>query len=262
MRQRLGQHFLIDLSVRDAILAAAALKPGDHVIEIGPGRGILTEGLLSRGCRVTAVEKDERLADELQTRLGSNTRLELVRADFLDLDQTFLPREPHRYVANLPYAVASPILARILKSPGWENATLMFQKEVAERITAQPGTRDYGILTLSVLARARARLELEVPRAAFSPRPKVTSAVVVLVPSSSPFTDPEDEKGFFRLVKAAFSQRRKMALGLISRALNLPREKISEAFAACGLPMEARAETISIDDYLRLMKALGGASKS
>lgn len=257
MRARLGQHFLVDLSVRDAILEAAALKSGEEVVEIGPGRGILTEGLLSRGCLVTAVEMDERLTEELKTRWGAHEGLKLIRANYLALAEESLPSGPHKYVANLPYAVAAAILARILPTPGWSSAILMFQKEVAERIAAQPGSRDYGILTLSVMAYAQARLELEVPRECFSPRPKVASAVVILDRRDAPFADAAEEKRFFRLVKAAFSQRRKMALGVLSSSLKLPREKLLEAFTHCGLEPQARAEDIPFDAYLQLTRTLG-----
>ena len=218
MPARLGQHFLIDPSARDSIARAAMVSDGP-ILEIGPGKGFLTEALLAGGAQLTAVEMDEVLAAGLSKRWEAEPRLRLIRADFLKLDLAELGVGPFTIAANLPYSVASPILQKLLLWPRWSWAVLMFQKEVAERITAAPGGPDYGLLTLSVLARAEAQRLLDVPREAFAPRPKVASAVVGLRRREIALVPPEKEEAFFRAARAAFSQRRKMAANPLAQAL-------------------------------------------
>jgi 16S rRNA (adenine1518-N6/adenine1519-N6)-dimethyltransferase len=251
---RLGQHFLVDPSARDAIVRAASVS-GKSVLEIGPGKGFLTEGLVEAGAKVTAVEMDEALAAGLAQKWP--TELRLVRADFLKLDLSDLGEGPFTIVANLPYSVASPILQKLLSWPRWSLAVLMFQKEVAERITAAPGGPDYGLLTLSVLARAEAQYLLDVPRESFAPRPKIASAVIGLRRREVPLVAPEKEKAFFRIARAAFGQRRKMAANPLAQAVGLPREKVVEALARCGVEAGARAENIPLAAYIRLTSELG-----
>ncbi len=255
MGARLGQHFLTDESARDVIVAAACLEAGGRVLEIGPGRGMLTGALLSAAKMVTAVEMDERLAGSLPERLGSPANLRVVRADFLTLDLAELGDGPFTVVANLPYAVATPILQKLLLWARWERAVLMFQKEVAQRIAAASGGR-FGLLTLSVLLRAEPELILEVPRESFSPRPEVASAVVRLTRRREPLLSGTEEEAFFRVAKAAFAQRRKMAAGPVAGAFGLPREKVAAAFERCGLKPTCRAEEIPLAAWLRLPKEL------
>ena len=256
MRARLDQHFLVDAAVADRIVAAARLDPGDAVLEIGPGRGILTDRLLAAGASVTAVEIDERLHAELSARLGSNERLRLVRADFLGVDLASLPA-PCKIVSNLPYSVASPILQRLLPWPGWSEALLMFQKEVAERVEAGPGGRDYGVLSISVAIYAEAERIFDVGRFAFRPPPKVQSSVVRLArrerPSVPEGLSPEE---VLRVAKAAFSQRRKMAANALASSLGLERAAVVSALGDCGVAPTARGETISLDAFARLAGAL------
>lgn len=257
MGARLDQHFLVDERARDAIVSAADVRPGETVVEIGPGRGILTGALLARGAQVVAVEMDNRLAEKLPALFPGHAALRVVNADFLKLDLAELGDGPVKFVANLPYSVATPILQRILYWPRWTQAVLMFQKEVAERITAEPGGGDYGLLTLSVQARARAEMILELGRESFAPRPKVASAVVRLTRHTAALIETEArEKMFFRVAKAAFGQRRKMASGLIARALNMERKDVVEALERRGLKPGCRAEEIPFDAYLSLVQEL------
>lgn len=256
MGARLDQHFLIDEKARDSILAAARLEPGERVVEIGPGRGFLTQALLTRAAEVTAVELDDWYAGSAMERLRRPANLKLIHEDFLKLDLFSLGEGPYKFVANLPYSVATPILQKILDWPRWSSAVLMFQKEVARRIAAGPGSADYGLLTLSVWLKAEAELVLELPPECFSPPPKVDSAVVRLTRRPRPLLEPAGEKNFFRLAKAAFGQRRKMAAGVLAGALGLPRERVLEAFQYCEIPPEARPQQIPPEGFLRLSETL------
>lgn len=259
MGARLDQHFLIDKDARDRIVGAADLAAGELVVEIGPGRGVLTEALLRLGVKLTSVELDDRLALLLSKKFEKEADFKLVNADFLRLDlDSSLGTAGVKFVANLPFSVATPILQRILAWPHWTQAVLMFQKEVAERIISGiGGGADYGLLALSVMTRADAELLMIVPRESFAPRPKVASAVVRLVRKPSCFAGAKEEKDFFRVAKAAFGQRRKMAANPIASTLGLPRPLVVEALRRCGVDPSSRAEQIPLEAYLRLPKELG-----
>jgi 16S rRNA (adenine1518-N6/adenine1519-N6)-dimethyltransferase len=256
MGAKLGQHFLRDESARDAIVGLAGPRPGEATLEIGPGRGAITGRLLRAGAAVTAVELDDAIARTLPGVVGDAAKLTVINEDFLRLDLKSLGAGPWLVVGNLPYAVGTPILQKILIWDGWTRAILMFQKEVAERITAPLGGADYGLLRLSVHARADAVLALQVPRGAFSPPPKVDSSVVVLTRLPSPRLPAAEEKGFWRLAKTAFTQRRKMAAGVLCKALGLPRAEVDAAFASVGLDVSARPEQIPFDAWRALARAL------
>ena len=258
MGARLDQHFLTDPAAADNIVLAAGVRPGMSVVEIGPGRGVLTERLLAAGAAVTAVEIDHRLANSLPGRLR-DANLSMVCADFLRLDPASLP-SPCVVVSNLPYAVGTPIMLKLLGWPAWETAVLMFQKEVAERLGAEPGGRDYGTLTLAVGLKADVEYLMTVPREAFRPVPKVDSAVVRMRRLARPrLPEGLGEDEFTRLVRAAFSQRRKMAAKLVAGSLGLARGRVDAAFAACGIAAGARAETISLERFAALALALRDA---
>ncbi len=249
MPARLGQHFLKDESVRDSIVAAARIAPGSKVLEIGPGRGFLTRSLLEQKVELTAVELDERLAEGLDA-----LPMRLIREDFLKLDLSTLGEGPFTVVSNLPYSVASPILQKILRWERWTSAVLMFQKEVADRVTAAPGGPDYGLLTLSVVNRAESERVIEAPRTAFSPPPKVASGVVRLIRRPAPLV--ADEGRLFRIARPAFEQRRKMAAGTLSRALGVARENVAAAFADAGIDASARPEAITFAQFAALSESL------
>jgi 16S rRNA (adenine1518-N6/adenine1519-N6)-dimethyltransferase len=255
---KLGQHFLVDEGVRDSIVAAARLTGAETVLEIGPGRGVLTSELLAQAARVVAVELDDHYAASLAERPRVDvSRLSVVHRDFLAVDLDSLGPGPFVVVGNLPYAVAAPILQRVLAWPRWKTAVLMFQKEVAARITAEPGGPDYGLLTLSVLLRARPEPIADAGRLCFSPPPKVDSAVVRLTRLDEPRLDPEAEKKFFRLAKAAFTQRRKMAAAPLSGAAGKPRAEVVAALERLGVAPSARAQDIPFEAYLALPRELG-----
>ncbi len=276
---KLGQHFLTDKGALDDIVRASGAGPGDLVLEIGPGRGALTKPLLAAGARVTAVEADAAFAAALPGALKS-PGLTVHHEDFLRFDLASLGAGPWLVVGNLPYAVGTPILQKILLWDRWTTATLMFQKEVALRIAAGTGGPDYGLLGLSVRLRADAELALELPPEAFRPRPKVDSAVVFLRRRSAPRRgraaprphgpggrDPgrrvaprrvpaEDEKMFWRLAKTAFEQRRKMAASVLAKALGRPRAEVEAAFASAGIGFTARPEEIPFEAWAALAQLL------
>lgn len=258
MGVRLDQHYLVDGSIRDAIVAGVDLKPEDRVLEIGPGRGMLTRVMLPLVRELVAVELDDRLAPQLPETLGRPANLKVIHADFLEYKLSFMDPGLWKVVANLPYAVATPILQKLLAWPQWRDAALMFQKEVAERIVAAPGGCDYGLLTLSVSMHAQAYLLLDVPRDCFRPRPQVASAVVLLRRREQPLVPEPEQAGFFRVARAAFGQRRKMASGVLARGLDLPRASVAAAFAAEGIAESARAEEISLAGFRGLARRLLG----
>jgi len=253
---RLSQHFLTDPGALEDIVRAAGVRAGDAVLEIGPGRGALTVPLLAAGAVVTAVEMDDAFASELPSRLKHPERLVVINEDFLRMDLAVLGEGPWTVVGNLPYAVGTPILQKILLWKAWTTATLMFQKEVALRVASDVGGADYGLLSLSARLRADAELVLELTPEAFRPRPKVDSAVVVLRRLASPRVPPEDEASFWRLAKIAFGQRRKMAASVISKALGRPRGEVEAAFASAGVALDARPESIPFSAWAALAKIL------
>jgi 16S rRNA (adenine1518-N6/adenine1519-N6)-dimethyltransferase len=253
---KLGQHFLTDRGALDDIVRASGARPGDRVLEIGPGRGALTRPLLDAGATVVAVEADQEFARALPGLLKTPDRLTVVDEDFLRFDLGSLPDGPWLVVGNLPYAVGTAILQKVLAWDRWTAAALMFQKEVALRAVSGTGGPDYGLLALSVKLRADAEIALDLPPSAFRPRPKVDSSVVLFRRLASPRLPPEREKSFWRLAKAAFGQRRKMAAGVLAHALNRPRAEVEAAFAAAGISPEARPETIPFEAWAVLAGSL------
>lgn len=251
-RRKLGQHFLLDANLVGRIVRQAGGLAGRHVVEVGPGPGGLTRALLdSDAARVVAVEVDPRAAAAISELAEAYpTRLDLVQRDALALDLAALVPAPRQIVANLPYNIASPLLVGWLRqAAAWERLTLMFQQEVAERICAAPGSGDYG--RLSVLAQwlCTAELRLRIPPAAFVPPPKVWSAVVVLTPHAQQ-PPPALFAAMERLTAAAFGQRRKMLRGALKP---LGGEAL---LAKAGIAPERRAETLSIEEFDRLVRLL------
>ena len=254
-----SQNFLADPEVLQAILDIAAPAEGEQVLEIGPGLGILTGGLLAAGALVTAVELDAGLAAYLRAGLVEpldQGRLRLIEGDALDLELNRLVPVPYAVVANLPYHITSPILHRFLDAePRPSRLVLMLQAEVAERVAAPPGRLSY--LSVFVQYHATVRVALRVPAEAFEPAPKVASAVVVLEPRASRPLGPDREADLWRLVQAGFRERRKMLRNVLPRQLPHLGERLDAALAAVGIEGDRRPQTLSVDDWLRLLEALG-----
>jgi 16S rRNA (adenine1518-N6/adenine1519-N6)-dimethyltransferase len=256
MRPRYSQNFLIRTDIAQDIVKALELSPQDRVLEIGPGRGILTEILIQSKAKISAVEIDRDLFNILSYKW--KTSLALVNQDFLDadLDRLFPEPGPVKVVGNLPYAVTSPILQKVLSWPRWSTAVFMVQKEVGERLKARPGTKDYGVLTVSVQSRASADKILDVPASAFKPAPKVQSSVLKLTPLPNPAFDPSQETIFFKAVKGCFAHRRKMAANSLAQALGIETPEAREALKRADLDPTARGEDYSIADFVRLARVL------
>ena len=260
-RHSLSQNFLADTDVLEAILAEAAPGPGAGILEIGPGLGLLTGGLLDAGARVTAVELDRGLAAFLRERFDdelADGRLRLIEGDALDEDLTRLVPPPYQVVANLPYHITSPILHRLLgEPPRPERLALMVQREVAARIAAEPGAMSY--LSVFVQYHARVRIAIDVPPEAFEPEPAVRSAVIIVepYPDDDRLADPADEDALWRLVQAAFRERRKMLHNVLARQLPLEPAIVDAALAAVGIDRDRRPQTLSVGEWIALLAALG-----
>jgi len=254
-RRALGQHFLVDPDVVAQTIAFAALEPGAPVLEIGPGEGALTAGLLESGHRVLAVEIDRELAALLHRH--DHTRLEVVVADFLELDPGTRERLPRLVVANLPYSTGTAILERLLEAPERvDRIVVMLQREVADRLCAKPGNRTYGALTVLTALHARVRRGFDVPPSAFRPPPEVESTVIRLDVEPAPRAAVQDESGFRRVVRAAFAQRRKTLRNAL--AATFGREGTEGALERVGIDPVRRAETLSLEEFARLAGELGG----
>ena len=255
-KKSLGQNFLLDLNLTRRIARAAGPLEGATIVEVGPGPGGLTRALLIEGAaRVVAIEKDQRCLPALAAIASAYPgRLEIVAADARAVDWHKLPA-PARIVANLPYSVGTPLLIGWLKTEPWppwfDRLVLMFQREVAERITAKPRTKDYGRLAVLSQWRARPRLLFTVPAAAFTPRPKVDSALVELVPKETP-EPPVGAEALERVTAAAFGQRRKMLRSSL-RKLTPDSETL---LVSLGIDPSARAEELGVSDFCRLANAL------
>ena len=244
---RLGQHFLIRGSVLERIARAACPTPQELVIEIGPGRGALTEKLLQRAARVIAIEVDRELAAHLEKRFANEARVEVVRADVLEIDLTRWG--PAVIAGNLPYYIASPILAKTVRLR-FPRAVFMVQKEVAQRLAARPGSRDYGFLTVETALFAEARLLFEVKPAAFHPPPKVDSAVVLLE-SRAADGGVGDADAFLRFVGQCFHQKRKT---IRNNLAGIYGKEAIDGWREAGL----RAEQIPLEGFREMYRRLEG----
>jgi 16S rRNA (adenine1518-N6/adenine1519-N6)-dimethyltransferase len=260
-QHRLSQNFLADPEVLDAILAEAGPGPDRGVLEIGPGLGLLTGGLLDAGARVTAVELDRGLVTLLRERFAAELeagRLLLVEGDALDEDLTHLVAAPYDVVANLPYHITSPTLHRLLgKTPRPRRLVLMVQKEVAERIAAPPGAMSY--LSVFVQYHGRVRIAFDVRPEAFEPEPAVRSAVIVIEPYAEDdrLTAPDDEDALWRLVQAAFRERRKMLHNVLARQLPVEPARVAAALETAGIASDRRPQTLAVGEWLALLAAFG-----
>lgn len=254
---RLGQNFLVSPSVVRGVVEAAAIEPGDRVLEIGPGIGTLTQGLLEAGALVTAVELDKKLPAVLAETLKGYEGLRVVQGDILKTDIPALMGDaPFKAVANLPYYITTPILLALLEQRlPLTKIVAMVQKEVALRMTAPPGGKDYGALSVAVQYHTEPRIVLDVPPACFLPAPEVDSVVIACDVRKTPAVATADEALFFRVVKAAFGQRRK-TLGNTLKALGRPREELTAALETAGIDAMRRGETLSLAEFAAITDAL------
>lgn len=264
IKKSLGQNFLVDGNIIRKIVAAVDPAPGETVVEIGPGLGALTRPLAQKAGWVVAVEIDRHLVPVLEETLADLDNVQLVEADALKTDFDRLVKERYgvggpgyKVAANLPYYITTPLIMHLLENRfAIRRIVVMVQEEVARRLTARPGTGEYGALTVAANFYARAEMVFRVPRTVFIPRPEVDSAVVRLDVLDRPAVPVADEKVFFRLVRAAFGQRRKTLLNAISAAeKGLSREEWSRVLQDAGLDPGRRGETLGAVEFARLADA-------
>lgn len=256
----LGQNFIIDPDVCPQMAEDAIPGPGYGVLEIGPGIGVLTVELAKRAERVVSVELDNRLFPILHKTLAEYPNTEVVQGDIMEMDLHRLISEkfgsmPVVVCANLPYYITSPILTKLLRERLPVSAiTVMVQEEAAQRLCAELGTRDAGALTVAIRFYARAEKLFFVPKESFLPSPKVNSAVIRLELMDRPAAVLDDEDGFFRFVKAAFSQRRKTILNSLSAGIPMDKEKLRPLLDELGISPMYRVEQLSMDDLLNIYR--------
>jgi len=261
-KRKWGQNFLVDPNIAGKILDCAEIRPGERVIEIGPGQGILTQGLLERGAKVTAIEIDRDLIKILQTRFQdpSASRIDphaltLVHGDALAFAYENVTA-PYKVVANLPYNISSPLLFRLLEeNKRIDRMILMLQKEVAERIVSVPGVKAYGALSVMVQYYADVSILFRVSPTCFRPRPKIASAVISLKPLAKPRVAVGDEALFKRIVKGAFQHRRKQLPNAL-RCAGFDEEKGLAALLQMKIDPKRRGETLSLQDFAQLSDTL------
>lgn len=259
-KKELGQHWLRDIATLDAIVDAAQVEQGDTVLEIGPGLGTLTARLLKKGATVIAVEFDHVLAvnlhNSLTKQLGSDatSRLTVIESDILSFDLTKLP-QGYKVVANIPYYLTSHlirILGESTNSP--THAALLVQKEVAERVCAEPG--DMSLLSVSAQVFFNAYLGEFVPAELFTPPPKVDSQVLLLVRHSQPLVPADQQKAFFRLVKAGYGERRKKLRSSLAGGLHISKPEADALLEKAGIDGDLRAQALAISDWQKLFASL------
>lgn len=263
-QKKFGQNFLIDASVLERIISAAKIGPEDYVLEIGPGIGTMTQYLAEVAGSVIAVEIDKALIPILEETLASYKNVAVIQGDILKLDirelaEKYADGKPLKVVANLPYYITTPIIMGLFeKDIQLSGITVMVQKEVADRMQAKPGTKDYGALSLAVQYYAEPEIAANVPPNCFMPRPAVGSAVIHLECYKIPPVKTENEKFMFDLIRAAFNQRRKMLPNALAGAAvpGLTKENITEALNRLGIPETVRGEKLSLQDFAMLSDVL------
>ena len=261
-RKSLGQHFLSDPRILGRIADALAPRADETVIEIGPGRGGLTQELLQRAGRVIAIEIDRALAGQLRSRYADEPKLEIIERDVLETNLGALAGGEFSLVGNVPYYITTPILFHALRPPRPTRAVYLVQREVADRLSAAPGTKAYGALTVNVSALATAETLFKVSPGSFSPPPSVDSAVVRITPREDPAIPPDEEERFRVFVQQAFGMRRKQMRRVVRSILSVPAERADEILAAAGVHPEARPETLSAEKFAAVLhEAANGSNR-
>ncbi len=259
-RKRLGQHFLVDRNILNKLIRIAEVDQEDVVLEVGPGLGEMTLELVRKAKRVIAVEIDPKMVEVLKKKTTSFPNIKILQKDILEVDFDQLFRQvgkPFKVVANLPYQISTPLLFRFIESRKlFSNLTLMLQKELAERIVALPGSKAYGALSVLTQMASHPSIQFKIKPSAFFPPPKVESVVLQIVWRKDQMMKLEEEDWFRRVVKASFSHRRKTLINSLKNSgLPLP-HSIEERMTKVGIDPRRRPETLSIEEFIHLSKAL------
>lgn len=257
----LGQNFLIDGNIVRKIVSESNITDKDYILEIGPGMGTLTEELALRAKKVVAIELDSSLLPILEETLGKYNNVEIIHGDVLKIDLEKLIQEklnngPVKVVANLPYYVTTPIIGKLIEDNlNLDSITVMVQKEVAERMAASPGGKEYGSLSIFVNFYSNPEIVVKVPKTVFMPQPKIDSAVIRLTLKKD-LPDIDQDK-FFKVVKAGFSKRRKTIINALSSyGFNIEKDIIKECLEKSNISPEERAENLSVEDFIKISKSL------
>ena len=269
-QKKFGQNFLIDPHVLDKIINAAEITKEDCVIEIGPGIGSVTQALIDNAGKVISIEIDDQLIPILTEQFGGCENFRLIHKDVLkvDLHKLIAEESPNRrikVVANLPYYITTPIIMMLLEhNLPIESITVMVQKEVADRMASGPGSKQYGAITVAMKYYCDTYLVANVPQNCFMPRPNVDSAVIKLTLHQEPIVDINDEEQLLKIIKAAFSQRRKTLLNTLGSNgnLGLSKEEIKNVLDESGIGASTRGETLSLDDYAMLSNYIDNYRKN
>ena len=269
-QKKFGQNFLIDPHVLDKIINAAEITKEDCVIEIGPGIGSVTQALIDNAGKVISIEIDDQLIPILTEQFGGCENFRLIHKDVLKVDLHKLiaeesPNRRNKVVANLPYYITTPIIMMLLEhNLPIESITVMVQKEVADRMASGPGSKQYGAITVAMKYYCDTYLVANVPQNCFMPRPNVDSAVIKLTLHQEPIVDINDEEQLLKIIKAAFSQRRKTLLNTLASNgnLGLSKEEIKNVLDESGIGASTRGETLSLDDYAMLSNYIDNYRKN
>ena len=253
--KRFGQHFLTDTSVLTSIVDSVAPHPGDTVIEIGPGRGVLTDELAHFPNNLIAIEIDRLLSEKLRERYSAREHVNVIEADVLEVDLSSLVDGPFVVVGNVPYYITTPILFHVLRRPLPRHIVLLVQREVADRIVAPPGSKQYGALSVNVQVAASAEIIRHVPPGAFSPPPKVDSAVVRILPRGQSLVTDEEAVRFRSFVQGLFGMRRKQVGNVLRSVTQLSPSEAVGVLESIGIDPRARPETLSVLQFVSLMRA-------
>jgi 16S rRNA (adenine1518-N6/adenine1519-N6)-dimethyltransferase len=256
VRKSLGQHFLKDRRILARIADALETERGQSVIEIGAGRGALTDILRERVDRLVAIEYDRALAAILRERYSADPRVQIVEADALDVDLGALAAGPYSLIGNVPYYITTPILFHALRRPRPERAVFLVQREVADRMSAAPGENAYGALSVNLQALATVESLFRVPAGAFTPPPKVESAVVRVMPRADPVVSANEEQGFREFVQAVFGMRRKQMQRVLRQLQPLSAERSASVLVAAEISPDARPETLTPKQFATLFRTL------
>jgi len=261
-RKSLGQHFLTDRRILGRIADALKLEGHETVLEIGPGRGALTDILAERAGRLIAIEYDRALAAMLRERYARRSNVLIAEADVLEVSLGDLAAGPYVLVGNVPYYITTPILFHALAPRRADRAVYLVQREVAQRLSARPDSKEYGALTVNVAAVARAETLFSVPAGAFAPPPKVESAVVRITPRAEPLIRADEEHRFRVLVQSAFGMRRKQMRRVVRTMFALDPDQADALLARAGIDATVRPEVVSVEQFVRLLRADKGAVDS